>query len=72
MNFGKIENPVLAGATVKIKKQDSKGTMFFDNTRGQMVKTHIDQNMEMEITVGDNTISQQLKMKIDVTISDRK
>ena len=46
--------------------------MFFDNTRGQMVKTHIDQNMEMEITVGDNTISQQLKMKIDVTISDSK
>ena len=72
MNFGKIKNPVLAGATVEVKKQDSKGTMYFDNTRGQMVKTHIDQNMEMEITVGDNTISQLLKMKIDVTITDGK
>ena len=36
MNFGKLENPMLAGATVKIKKQDSKGAMYFDNTRGQM------------------------------------
>ena len=72
MNFGKLENPVLAGATVKIKKQDSKGTMYFDNTRGQMASSQIDQNMEMEITVGDNTISQVLKMKINVTITDKK
>ena len=72
MNFGKLENPALAGATVKVKKQDSKGTMYFDNTRGQMVGTHIDQNMEMEISVGDNTINQLLKMKIDVKISESK
>ena len=72
MDFGKIENPVLAGATVKVKKQDSKGTMYFDNTRGRMTGTHIDQNMEMEITVGDNTINQLLKMTIDVKVSDAK
>jgi len=72
MNFGKLESPVLAGATVKIKKQDSKGAMYFDNTRGQMASSQIDQNMEMEITVGDNTISQILKMKINVTITDKK
>jgi len=72
MNFGKIENPALAGAIVKIKKQNSKGTMYFDNTRGRMAKTHIDQDMEMEITVGDNTINQLLKMKVDVKISEAK
>jgi len=46
--------------------------MYFDNTRGQMASSQIDQNMEMEITVGDNTISQILKMKINVTITDKK
>ena len=72
MSFGKIENPTLPGAEIKIKKQDSKGKMYFDNNRGQMSKSHLDQHLEMEITVGDNTITQVLKMKIDIDIKDAK
>ena len=72
MNFGKIENPALAGAEIKVKKQDSKGSMFFDNVRGQMARTVIDQNMEMEITVGDNAITQLMKIKLNMTVTEDK
>ena len=72
MSFGKVENEALPGAKIKIKKQNSRGSMYFDSSRGQMSKSHIDQDMEMEITVGENTITQILKMKVDVLIKDVK
>ena len=72
MSFGKVENEALPGAKIKIKKQNSRGSMYFDSSRGQMSKSHIDQDMEMEITVGENTITQVLKMKVDVLIKDVK
>ena len=72
MNFGEVDNPALPGAKIKIKKQDAKGTMYFDNVRGQMARSVIDQNMEMEITIQDNIITQLMKIKMVMSIAEDK
>ena len=46
--------------------------MYFDNVRGQMSRSSIDQNMEMEITIQDNSITQLMKIKMVMSISEDK
>ena len=53
---------------LKVKKQASSGTMYFDNDGGRMSHSDLNQLMQIETVIGQNTLLQQtttnLKMQV--------
>ena len=55
-----------------LKDSSAKGTMLFDNRKGRLVKSEINQTMTMEMEVQGNTINQEIEQKIVVRTTDGK
>ena len=58
-----------AQATIKLKNQSSKGNAFFDNAAGRLLETDLTQNMDMEISVAGQTISQKIEQTVTLKLS---
>lgn len=56
-----------AAAQGKITAQDSKGTILFDSAAGKMVSSSIHQQMEMQVTLGQITVTNKM-----TTVSEMK
>ncbi|MEM7784685.1 MAG: DUF6263 family protein [Planctomycetota bacterium] len=71
---GKVEMAFpdgIQGMDVDIPEQDSTIKFYFDGNKGRMVKTTLDQNVSMEISGGGQNLSQILKQKMTLDISDK-
>ena len=62
------------GPKVEIANQDSRGAIFFDAAAGRLVRSSIDQSMDMKIAVGgfeaDQKIRNQMSVKVTPLESD--
>ena len=72
LDFIKAANNGLTAAPIKIKKQDSKGVVYFDNYRGQVVRSNLVQTLQVEGTVNGTRITQVVNTKVDVVVTDVK
>ena len=57
------------GAEIEVLSEDTNVVMLFDGNAGRMVKSTLDQNMEMEIVAGGQTIQQNVVQKMDITVT---
>ena len=68
----KAANSGLTAAPIKIKNQDSKGVVYFDSYRGQVVRSNLVQTLQVEGTVNGTRVTQVVKTKVDVVVTDVK
>jgi len=61
-----------AAAKLTLKKQDAKGTALFDNDKGQLVETALDQSIEMEVSQGGQTLTMQMKQFVGMKLTPPK
>jgi hypothetical protein len=61
-----------AGLSAKLKSQDAKGTAYFDNKAGRLVESKMNQTMEMEFSVGGQTINQKVEGTMTVKLKDKE
>jgi hypothetical protein len=61
-----------AGLSAKLKSQDAKGTAYFDNKAGRLVESKMNQTLEMEFSVGGQTINQKVEGTMTVKLKDKE
>ena len=69
MQFGEGGGP--AGAKIDVTNQSTEGKIFFDEQKGRINHSFVDQNVDMNITVGPQAIQQTLKQQMAVRFKDR-
>ena len=67
-----IEMDKNSAITMTVKSQDSKGTIYFDNTAGRLIEAAMTQEVVMEIGGGGQTGSQKIKQNVTVKLLDGK
>jgi hypothetical protein len=60
------------GMMIKVTEQDTKGTLYFSQTKGQLMKSEVDQDMTMNITAAGHDIVQKMKQKVTATFTEVK
>lgn len=54
---------------IEVTRQDSKGQMHFDSANGHPHKVELEQNMEMVVTAGPQTINQSIRLRTEGNFS---
>ena len=62
--------PNAMGMTIKVGEQNTKGALFFDADKGQMVKSEVDQDMVLNIGAAGHDIVQHMKQKVRATFTE--
>jgi hypothetical protein len=66
-----VEPDKNAPGEMKIKAQDSKANLYFDNEAGRLIETRMTQDVVMEFAIGGQTISQKLKQNLTIRLVDK-
>jgi hypothetical protein len=59
-------------SSISLKDQDAKGTLFFDSAKGYLHHSTIQQNMVMQISVGGNSLDQEILQTLNVVMTPTK
>jgi hypothetical protein len=54
------------GAQIRVAKQNNNGMLLFDNAAGRLLKSELDQDMTLEISVAGQTVQQKLQQLLEV------
>jgi Family of unknown function (DUF6263) len=57
---------------VTLKKQDTKGSASFDSGKGQMVESSMDQNLDMEMEAGGQSVTMKMKQTVGMKLVPAK
>src|SRR5690606_15795594 len=68
IDFGNPPN----GVKLTIADQKSTGYILFDNQAGDLVSSKLSMDMSLQIAVGDNELSQNIKTNVDVKVLPEK
>jgi hypothetical protein len=66
-----IEADPGAPVAIKLKSQDTKGSAYFDNEAGRLLDTDMVQNLEMELDVMGQNITQKIKSTTSLKLADK-
>lgn len=61
-----------ATVTMKIKEQDAKGTILFDNKTGRIVETTFSQDVSQEVGAMGTAMEQKIKQNLTLKLVDKK
>ena len=64
------DEPNEMGMQIKVTDEDTKGTLYFSQTKGQLLKSEVDQNVTMNIKAAGHEIVQDMKQKVTATFTD--
>jgi hypothetical protein len=56
------------GPKIEITKQDTKGTMLFDQTEGFLAESTLEQSVSMKVTSGDTILNQTVKNSMTLKV----
>jgi hypothetical protein len=56
--------------SVKLNKQEAKGTAYFDNAAGHLVETNLSHTMELGIAVRGQFLTQKYEQAVSMKLSD--
>ena len=68
MNFPAEPNDM--GVLIKVTEEDTTGTLYFSQQKGQLMKSEVDQDMTMNITAAGHEIVQKMEQKVTATFSE--
>jgi hypothetical protein len=66
----KMDFPAAEGVDIKVTDQDTKGTLFFDQQQGKIIKSEVDQDMTLHITAGGHEMDQRIEQKMTATFTE--
>ena len=64
-----MDFPDAGGPDIEITDQDAVITFYFDGIAGRMVKSELDQNMNMVVQAGDQKINQEISQTMIMTMT---
>jgi hypothetical protein len=56
------------GPKIEITKQDTTGTMLFDNAEGFLAESTLEQSVSMKVTSGDTILNQTVKNSMTLKV----
>ncbi len=58
-----------AGVEIKLKNQESKGKALFDNDKGRVVETELNQNMDMDLSAGGQSFTMKIRQTVTMKLA---
>ena len=66
----KMDFPKSEGVEITVSDQDTTGTLYFDQEKGSIIKSEVDQDMTLKIIAGTHEVDQRIEQKMTATFEE--